>query len=435
MKKQHRTRFRLVAILQILLIAATALLLSWSAISAELTAVPIVLAVLLAIQVLVLIHSVESHVDTLEEFFAAVNYEDFTRRFIEDDVDAELKEAFNRVLERFQDARAERDVQASYLATVVRHVPVPFIAARPDGSLSLVNNPARRLTGLSSLTQLDQLKALDRDLPDRMRSLSSGSQQLLQSRLRGVPAELRVSVSEIRLDGEIERLYSIENLSGELTARESSAWRNLIRVLTHEIMNTLTPVSSLAQTTAGMLDDESAKDDIREAVGTIARRSEGLMNFVSRYRELLKVPQPNVGAVDVGRALQSVATLMSQELHGIAVRVEVEPTSLEVAADSALLDQVLVNVVRNAIDAVADVANPRISLSGRLDSGHTIIRVADNGTGVDDETLDQIFVPFFTTKRDGSGIGLSLCRQIMTAHGGAIALECTEEGTVVSLLF
>ncbi|MEM7501621.1 MAG: ATP-binding protein [Pseudomonadota bacterium] len=435
MKKQHRARFRLIAILQIVLIAATALLLGWSAISAELTAVPLVLAVLLAIQVLLLIHSVESHVDTLEEFFAAVNYEDFTRRFIEDDVDAELKEAFNRVLERFQDARAERDVQASYLATVVRHVPVPFIAARPDGSLSLVNNPARRLTGLSSLTHLDQLAALDGDLPDRMRSLPSGSQQLLQSRLRGVPAELRVSVSEIRLEGEVERLYSIENLSGELTARESSAWRNLIRVLTHEIMNTLTPVSSLAQTTASMLDDESAKNDIREAVGTIARRSEGLMNFVSRYRELLNVPQPNASTVDVGRALKSVATLMREELQGIAVEIEVEPTSLEITADSALLDQVLVNVVRNAIDAVADTSSPTIELSGRLDSGHTIIGVADNGIGVDDETLDQIFVPFFTTKRDGSGIGLSLCRQIMTAHGGAIALESTKKGTVVSLLF
>lgn len=421
--------------MQIGLIVVTALALSWSALDAGLTAVPGALALLLGIQVVVLIHTVESHVDTLEDFFAAVNYEDFTRRFIEDDVDAELKEAFNRVLERFQDARAQRDVQASYLATVVRHVPVPFIAARADGSLSLVNNPARRLTGLSALTHLDQLAALDSDLPDRMRSLPSGSQQLLQSRLRGVPAELRVSVSEIRLEGDIERLYSIENLSGELTARESSAWRNLIRVLTHEIMNTLTPVASLAQTTAGMLDDASAKEDIREAVGTIARRSEGLMNFVSRYRELLKVPQPNVSAVDVSQALQGVVTLMSQELGDVAVHVDVEPASLEIAADSALLDQVLVNVMRNAIDAVKDVESPKIELSGRLDGGHTIIGIADNGTGVDEEALEQIFVPFFTTKRDGSGIGLSLCRQIMTAHGGAIALECTDEGTVVSLLF
>ena len=169
--------------------------------------------------------------------------------------------------------------------------------ARPDGSLSLVNNPARRLTGLSALTHMDQLAALDPTLPARMRALAPGSQQLLQSRLRGVPAELRVSVSEIRLPGDIERLYSIENLSGELTARESSAWRNLIRVLTHEIMNTLTPVTSLAQTTAGMLDQAAAKEDIREAVQTIARRSEGLMNFVLRYREMLNLPQPEVTKV------------------------------------------------------------------------------------------------------------------------------------------
>lgn len=435
MKKQHRAQFRLITVVQVALLLGTALLLAWSILSSEYTAVPIVLGAVLAIQLLTLIHTVESHVDTLEEFFAAVNYEDFTRRFVEDDVDAELKEAFNRVLTRFQDARAARDVQASYLEVVVRHVPVPFIAARADGSLSLVNNPARRLTGLSALTHLDQLAALDADLPARMQALPAGSQQLLQSKLRGVPAELRVSVSEIRIDGEVERLYSIENLSGELTARESSAWRNLIRVLTHEIMNTLTPITSLAQTTTGMLDDASARDDIREAVQTIARRSEGLTTFVLRYRELLKVPEPNLATVDVGAALQGVVTLMRSELKGVTVEIDVVPESLEVTADPALLDQVLVNVLRNALDAVDDSSEPRIALRGRLDGGHTIISVADNGGGVDEATLDQAFVPFFTTKREGSGIGLSLCRQIMTAHGGAIALESDDRGTLVNLLF
>ncbi|MDH3988448.1 MAG: PAS domain-containing protein, partial [Gammaproteobacteria bacterium] len=313
MKKRYRTRFRLLVILQVVLLAAMSLLLAWSLFATGFVAVPLVIGVLLFLQVAGLLHFVESHVDTLEDFFAAVNYEDFTRRYVEEDVDAELKGAFNRVLERFQDARAERDVQAGYLETVVRHVPVPFIASRSDGNITLVNNPAKRLTGLSTLTHIDQLAELDADLPERMRKLDAGSQQLLQSKLRGVPVELRVSVSEIRLDGGIERLYSIENLSGELTARESSAWRNLIRVLTHEIMNTLTPVTSLAQTTTGMLDDESAKDDIREAVQTIARRSEGLMNFVLRYRELLNVPQPEPTNLSVSRVLENVATLMKAE--------------------------------------------------------------------------------------------------------------------------
>ena len=435
MKNRHRARFRLLVVVQVAALVLTSLMLTWSLYSTEFAAVPAVIAFMIFLQVIALLHTVESHVDTLEEFFAAVNYEDFTRRFIEDDVDAELKGAFNTVLARFQDARAERDVQAGYLATVVRHVPVPFVAARADGSLSLVNNPARRLTGLSSFTHIDQLGALDEALPAAIRAIEPGSQQLLQTRLRGVPAELRVSVSEIRLEGGIERLYSIENLSGELTARESAAWRNLIRVLTHEIMNTLTPVTSLAQSTTSMLDDQSARDDVREAVQTIARRAEGLTQFVLRYRELMKIPQPDPSVVSVAGALDGVVTLMSAELEGIDVGVEVSPASLEMSADSALIDQVLVNLVKNALDAVREVPEPAISLRGKLDFGRVVIEVEDNGGGVDAETLDQVFVPFFTTKRDGSGIGLSLCRQIMSAHGGEIAVESGDSGTTVRLVF
>ena len=435
MKQQFRTRFRALTIIQVALLVGSISVLAWSLFATEFLAVPVAIAIVVLLQVIGLIHFVESHINTLEDFFAAINYEDFTRRFVEDDVDVELKEAFNRILGRFQDARAERDIQAGYLETVVKHVPVPFIAAKADGTLSLVNNPARRLTGLPALRHFRQLADLDPQLPDLMQSIEAGSQQLLQTRLRDVPAELRVSVSEIRIAGEIERLYSIENLSGELTARESSAWRNLIRVLTHEIMNTLTPVTSLAQTAATMLDKPDATDEIREAVTTIARRSEGLTNFVSRYRELLKVPQPDPEAIRVSDALNSVVSLMSGELEGVDVGIDVKPESLEIDADRQLLDQVLVNLVKNATDAIKDAELPQLWLSGKLDFGRVSIRVRDNGSGIADDAMDQVFIPFFTTKRDGSGIGLSLSRQIMTAHHGEIVVESDDNGTTVSLLF
>lgn len=435
MKRQHRTRFRLLTLIQVVLVIAVSLLFSWAVLFTDYLAVLLVVGFVLFLQALALLKYVESHVDTLEEFFAAVNYDDFTRRFVEKDVDAELKQAFNRVIARFRDARAERDVQAGYLELVVKHVPVPFIAARADGSLTLVNNPARRLTGMPALSELEQLSELDPDLPGQMLAIEAGRQQLLQSRLRGVPVELRISVSEIRLGDDVERLYSIENISGELTAREASAWRNLIRVLTHEIMNTLTPVTSLAQSTMGLLDESDAKEDVREAVQTIARRSEGLMNFVLRYRELLNVPQPVLAKVSVAETLHSIETLMSSELDGVQVVVDATPTSLEVTADSALLDQVLVNLVRNGLDAMDASSKPRLELKGRLDFGRVVISVKDNGPGIDAETLEQIFVPFFTTKRHGNGIGLSLCRQIIIAHGGEIAVESDTGGTIVNLVF
>ncbi len=437
MKQQFRARFRTLTMVQVIFLVATLSLLAWSLFSTDQVAVPIVIAMIAMSQVVGLLHYVESHVGSLEEFFAAVNYEDFTLRFVEDedDVDAELKEAFNRILARFQDARAARDIQAAYLETVVKHVPVAFIAARTDGALSLVNNPARRLTGLPTLHRFDQLAELDPQLPAMMQSIEPGSQQLLQTRLRDVPAELRVSVAEIRMGGETERLYSIENLSGELTAREASAWRNLIRVLTHEIMNTLTPVTSLAQTAATMLDEVDATDDIRDAVTTIARRSEGLMNFVSRYRELLQVPQPDPDTVMIADALQGVTVLLAIELKGIALKIDVVPESLTVHADRQLLDQVLVNLVKNATEAIREDDSPELRLSGKLDFGRVLIRVEDNGPGIPEEAMDQVFIPFFTTKRDGSGIGLSLSRQIMTAHAGEIVVESDGDGTTVSLLF
>lgn len=435
MKKQLRTRFRLLVGAQIALLVSTVFLLTWTIYATELYAVPVVVGVLVLLQVVFLLRNVESHVHALEDFFAAVNYEDFTQRFIAEDVDAELKEAFNHVLARFQDSRADRDVQAGYLETVVRHIPVPFFAARADGSLALVNNPARRLTGIATLTHLDQLSDLDPNLPKLVSDIKPGDKELLPITLRGVPSELRVSVSEIRLSSGVNRLYSLENLSGELTAREASAWRNLIRVLTHEIMNTLTPVTSLANTATGLLDHSDANGDVREAVETIARRSEGLMNFVQRYRELLNVPQPQISRIKVSDVFASLKTLMRGEIEHVDVAIDVIPVSLEVDADPALLDQVLVNLVRNALDAMQTSERPKLRFQGGLSHGRIQLSVEDNGSGMDAETQAQIFVPFFTTKRQGNGIGLSLSRQIMSAHDGDIAVESNESGTIVRLLF
>lgn len=432
--KPYRNRFRAIVAFQVALLVATATLLAWTIVVARQVAVPVVIGIVLAFQVAFLLRSVARHVDNLEEFFAAINYEDFTRRFVADDVDADLKQAFNRIIGRFRDARAARDAQAAYLESVVRHVPVAFLAARPDGTLRLVNGAARRLTGLATLARLDDLAALDAGLPDAMRSIEPGRRQLLQTRLYGIPAELRVSVSEIRMGGEAERLYALENLSGELTARESSAWRNLIRVLTHEIMNTLTPVTSLAQTCRGMLDDPGAHADLREAVETIARRSEGLTRFVSGYRELLQMPVPDPRPVAVADAYADVVTLMAGEIDGVDVSIDVQPPALEVAADPQLLDQVLLNLVRNAVDALAGRGGASLTLAARLDHGRVAMTVSDNGPGIPQDVREQVFVPFFTTKRDGNGIGLSLCRQILVAHGGDISIASDARGTTVTLL-
>jgi signal transduction histidine kinase len=239
---------------------------------------------------------------------------------------------------------------------------------------------------------------------------------------------------------------SLQDIHGELEARELEAWQNLIRVLTHEIMNSATPISSLAATAAELLadvrdrpDHASAIADAQDAVDTIAKRSAGLVHFVESYRRLTRLPKPAPETVDIEALFGRVAQLMRPELEhrGIELAVQISPKNLSMRADTALIEQVLINLIRNAVDALADVSEPRIDLAASLDvAGRAVILVADNGHGMEAHVRDNVFVPFFTTKRHGTGVGLSLVRQIMRAHRGSVGVRSAPgEGTTLRLTF
>ncbi len=433
-----KARYRLLIIGQILVIFSTVTAISVCFVATDWLAIPLILAVALVIELIVLFRFLEASVVALENFLEAISFADFTQRFGRTDVDQELSEAFNRILERFRQARADAESQSHYLDLVVKHVPVPLLGVRQDGSVSLVNHPFRQLVGGANPKSLEQLASVNDSLPRELGSLVPGERRLIQTSMAGRPVELRVSVAELRLAGGAERLYAIENIGGELSDRESSAWRNLIRVLTHEIMNTMTPVTSLAHTAEKMVREGEHGGDIEIAVATIAKRSEHLMAFVQRYRELMRLPHPEIRQIPVKDALMALENLLHDELHqlGIEFALEVEPSSLEVSADGELLDQVLINLVRNAIDALEGHGDGRIDVRAYLDRGHLVISVGDNGCGIAPDTREQMFVPFFTTKREGSGIGLAVSRQIMNAHGGAISVDSTPgEGATFKLIF
>lgn len=433
-----KARYRLLIIGQILVIFSTVTAISVCFVATDWLAIPLILAAALVIELVVLFRFLEASVVALEDFLEAISFADFTQRFSRTDVDQELSEAFNRILERFRRARADTETQSHYLELVVKHVPVPLLGVRQDGSVSLVNHPFRQLVGGANPKTLEQLASVNDSLPRELGSLVPGERRLIQTSMAGRPVELRVSVAELRLAGGAERLYAIENIGGELSDRESSAWRNLIRVLTHEIMNTMTPVTSLAHTAEKMVQEGDHAEDIEIAVATIAKRSEHLMAFVQRYRELMRLPHPEIRQIPVKDALVALENLLHDELHqlGIEFALDVEPSSLEVSADGELLDQVLINLVRNAIDALEGHSDGRIDVGAYLDRGHLVISVGDNGCGIAPDTREQMFVPFFTTKREGSGIGLAVSRQIMNAHGGAISVDSTPgEGATFKLIF
>jgi two-component system, NtrC family, nitrogen regulation sensor histidine kinase NtrY len=262
--------------------------------------------------------------------------------------------------------------------------------------------------------------------------------------------QLKAAATDLALGGMRRRLISLQNIENEMSAQEMAAWQTVVRVMAHEVMNSLTPVSSLAATARDLVRDvlsqmpegdsrTIALTDARDALETVARRSEGLLHFVQNHRRLTKPLVTQMQVATMQRVFARIQRLLAAELaaNDIQMSASVEPQTLELAVDADLLDQALINLVRNAIEALSSAPAGHIALSARRDpGGRVIIAVADNGPGIAAEQLDRIFVPFFTTKRQGSGVGLTLVRQIATAHGATVDVAQTPGGgATVSLRF
>jgi signal transduction histidine kinase len=231
-------------------------------------------------------------------------------------------------------------------------------------------------------------------------------------------------------------LVAMQNIQNELEEKEMRAWQNLIRVLTHEIMNSIAPISSLASTANELLASDCQVEpegpqterlrDVCDAVETIEKRSKGLITFIEKYRELTRIPQPQFQIVKVVDLIERVRHLMTEQMtqHNIEFDSGIDPVNLEITADPALIEQVLINLCKNAVEAMATAEQPKIELmAGTGSQGNPVIKVIDNGRGIPGEVLERIFIPFFTTKQKGSGIGLSLSRQIMRLHKGTLNAE------------
>lgn len=392
-------------------------------------------------QIYALVHYVEKTNQELTRFLLSIRYADFTQAFSAKGRGRsfdELSTAFSEVVNQFQKIRADKEEHSLYLQTVVQHIGVGLIAFTPDGAVTLINNAAKRILGVNQLIDIRSLKRLSEEVVDALLTMKPGEKVLVKFELHGEPLQLVIYATEMRLRGQSQTLVSIQNIQSELDEKEMEAWQKLVRVLTHEIMNSLTPISSLASTVNEMLRPDSPEgqsqrqlnaetlQDVRGAVETIEKRSQGLLHFVDAYRNLARIPRPNFSIVAVADLFQRVDRLMQEHFRSreISFSTNINPTSLELTADTELIEQVLINLLRNAVDAVADQTERKINLAGRIgDNGRIIVEVIDNGPGIPKDVQDRIFVPFFTTKPNGSGIGLSLSRQIMRLHRGSISVS------------
>ncbi len=444
--------FRLNCLLRALLLLASSLLLAWLLLETRLYASAALVGLLTAGQTWALIRYVEKTGQHLTQFLQAVRYGDLSGALrIREAGPAfrELDTAFQEVFEVLRAARSEKEEHYHYLQTVIQHVGVGLLCYQPDGRVELANRALQTLLGVREPGTLEDLRPVSAELVEALRKIGAGEKALVRVERGSERLQLAMRATSLRMRGRLFTLVSVQNIHSELEEKEMEAWQNLVRVLTHEIMNSITPISSLASTadslSARAADSEEPPSretlrDISDAVGTIHRRSQGLLRFVDNYRKLTRLPKPEIQRLPVRELFERVAGLMRAELEQAGVRLAclVEPERLELTADPELIEQVLINLVTNSLQALKEQTAGRVTLSARLDgaSGRVLIQVADNGPGIPPESCEQIFIPFFTTRRHGSGIGLSLSRQIMRLHHGTITVH-SEPGreTVFTLQF
>lgn len=434
-------RFRINCIVRILLIGASIYLFFFLLFRTSLYTALFILGIIILFQIFDLIRYVEKTNRDLTRFFESIKYGDFSQTFRDKGFGPSfdtLKEAFTDVMTAFRKARSEKEEHFQYLQTVVQHVGVGLIVFQPDGEVELINPAAKRLLRVARLKNIKSLESLSKTLVKTMLSLKSRESALVKVEDENELLHLALYATEFKLRGQKFSLVSIQNIHSELEEREMEAWQNLIRVLTHEIMNSITPIASLTSTVSGLIQDTYGRkmtqkklkneslEDIQQALKTIQKRSQGLLHFVDAYRNLTLIPKPNFQIFPIKELFDRVQKLMQSNIkeNSISLKASVDPETLELTADPELTEQVLINLMWNAFQAVEGQKNAKIELNGLMDGkGRVIIQVVDNGPGISQENLEKIFIPFFSTKEDGSGIGLSLSRQIIRLHNGSIGVH------------
>jgi nitrogen fixation/metabolism regulation signal transduction histidine kinase len=354
-------------------------------------------------------------------------------------------------MEEFKKHRAEKEEHFNYLQTVVQHVNIGILCFDTEGNVDLYNSAAKRILKKNIVRNINDLESVKEELPETLLKIKAGDKIQIKIFAEDELKQLSFYATEFRMRGTEFILVAFYDIHAELEQKEIESWQKLIRVLTHEIMNSITPISSLASTVDELLIEKTPdgqvlrkiEDDdlenIENALQTIRRRSEGLLNFVDIYRNLTRIPQPNFRYFPIKEAFDRVENLLHQKIETLSItcNCNVFPDDLKLTADPDLIDQVLINLVLNAIDAVRKVENPSVTMAAyNSQNNRTIIEVADNGTGIKPDIIDKIFMPFFTSKKHGSGIGLSLSRQIMHLHKGSISVKTKlDKGTIFTLKF
>lgn len=416
-------------------LAVTALMMGWLFFDRYSMILGIFLVLIFVVQVTELIAFLNRTNQKIAFFFDAIQNDDSTLRFPENTSGKSLKElnaSLNRVNDLIKTVKFELLEQEQYFKTILEHVSVGIIVYNEKGNIFLSNTAARNLLNYETLTHINQLMRVDNNLFSAIKELHPGDQKLVSFSSKTGMKQLSVKSTLFKTGSDSLQLIAIQDIKGELETKELESWIKLIRVLTHEIMNTVAPITSLSQTILGYyknldgsLPSEKIIGNTVKGLEVINERGAGLISFVETYRKLTRIPPPDKTPVKVEQLFDNTITLINMEdgNEKIAISREVNPSDLEVVADKKQISQVLINLVKNSLEALKDSEKGQIKIEGRINkAGRIQITVSDNGPGISEELMDKIFIPFFTGRESGSGIGLSVSRQIMLLHGGSLKM-------------
>lgn len=442
----HFRKYEWKIILRIILLPVSFLLLAWLYFHQR-TSFCMLLAPFVLYQLIDVFHYQRKVYTELEQFTEAVHYRDFSRQFDVSRASAELqplRKSFNHITSSFKQIAKEKEIQYQYLQQILEIVGTGIISyEQSEGTIAWMNEAFKKMLNLPHFKNIHALEKRNQSILNEILIIPVGESKLITAYVDKSSFKVLLSANAFQIDQKVYKLLTLQNVNEAMEETESNAWSRLLGVMTHEIMNSIAPISSLASTLKNRIEDSisnneiqpSYQEDLEVGINTIRKRSEALLKFADIYRNLNKIKTLNRERIYVEDLFESQKFLMMPTLkeRNISFEIVMKDPDLYIEADENLLEQVLINLIVNAIEAIKHSENPKIVLSAQAEGKKVVMKVSDNGNGIPAELLDKIFVPFFSTRKTGSGIGLNLCKQIIMLHKGSINFQ-TIEGVGTSFI-
>ena len=437
----NSSAFNIRIILHSALLAITAAIFIWTLSKDHLVVTRFSLGALWIMQIFLLIYYVNKTNRDLLLFLQSFEFQDDTLTFNKKKKlpFKPLYDEFNRIIENFREVKLEKEMEHQYFLYSIKHVDTGLISFDDHGKIELFNEAAKRLLELEYAQNIHTLNHVKNGLAEQCIQLKPGKQDMVKLIRDHEILSLSMRAAAFKMQDKHIKLISFQNIKNELDEQELDSWQKLIRVLTHEIINSVSPITLLSSTLVKMFEEdgrpkqksELENEEIANALSglqAINKRSKGLSRFVESYKSLTKIPDPVITKVKLSELFSQLLSLMEKSISSSNVHIEYEvmPGDLMIHADEKLIEQVLINLIKNALEAGEKIPDFNIKLKGYKEKGMVKIEVSDTGMGISHDVIENIFVPFFTTKKDGSGIGLSLSRQILRKHGGNLEVISSE---------